>query len=161
MLESERGRYEGLNAEATQLWVKWLKLYQTEFQTFAYNVRLGKGLDPGPNASEAMRAQWQAVTSKRADVVAERPGQTWLIEIEPRVTARTVGQMVVYAHLLPQFWPVRTQLISAVVCERLGYDMGAVLRKQNFMWFKFPPAGTPSFPATFLPPATTPTQVGT
>jgi hypothetical protein len=153
MLESERGQYEGLNLDSRNLWVQWLKLYQSEFESFTYNVRLGKGLDPGPSVSDTTRAQWRALTSKRADVVAERPGQTWLIEVEPRVTARTVGQIVVYAHLLPQYWPVRTSLISAVVCQRLGYDMGSVLKRQNVMWFKFPPAGEPSLPATFQPPA--------
>jgi hypothetical protein len=143
MIEAERGVYEGLNGEATQLWVKFLKLYQTEFQTFTYNVRLGKGLDPGPSASDTTRVQWQALTSKRADVVAERPGQTWLIEVEPRITARTVGQIVTYRHLIPQYWPVRESLIS---------DMGHVLRKQNVLWFKFPVAGEPSLPGVFPPP---------
>lgn len=153
MTEAERGNYEGLNADATRLWIRWLKLYQTEFESFNYNVRIGKGLDPGPSVSDATRAQWRALTSKRVDCVAERPGQTWMIEVDPRVTARTVGQVVVYSHLLPQFWPVRTNLILAIICERLGYDMGLVLRKSNVMWFKFSPGGVPSLPAMFQPPA--------
>jgi len=156
MLESDKPWYEGMNDEAASLWRKFLRLYQTDFESFSYNVRIGQGLDPGPSASDATRAQWKALTSKRADVVATRAGQTWAIEVEPRVTARTVGQVVTYRHLLPDHWPVLGTLVSAIVCERCGYDMGQVLIKQNILWFKFPPAGAPSLPGTFLPSAGVP-----
>src|ERR1700758_799986 len=112
--EHLKTRFDGLNDQAAELWVRWLKLYEDQFASFNYNVRVGRGLDPGPSATPAMREQWRAVTTKRIDVVGERAGQTWVIEIEPRPGLRTLGQIQGYLHLLPQYYPAQPVLIGAL-----------------------------------------------
>lgn len=153
MLESDfpSNHYDGLNSIAIDLWKQWLRLYQDKFETFEYNVRVGQGLDPGPNATDEMRAMWKAVTTKRIDVVANRQDQTWVIEIEPRPGARTLGQLVLYTDLLPKFYPVRPMLMSALVAQYVGFDMFASFHGQGHMIFKFQPGYKPSLPPQFLP----------
>lgn len=149
--EAARPSYEGLNAEAAGLWRKFLGLYQDQFQSFTYNVRVGRGLDPGPSVSEEIRRMWYAVTSKRIDVVAERLNQTWVLEVEPRPGLRTYGQIHAYLQMLPQYRPTAPQLIGGVICERLGYDMGGLFLRQNIAYFVFPPVGKPRLPSWFMP----------
>ena len=103
--EINKASYPGLIPQAADLWRKFLALYADKFQTFEYNVRVGQGLDPGPGQSDAMRAMWKAVTTKRIDVVANRENQTWVIEIEERPGMRTLGQLVGYMGCSPNTTP--------------------------------------------------------
>jgi hypothetical protein len=152
--EAARASHEGLNQEAAALWRKFLVLYQHQFTSFTYNVRVGRGLDPGPSVSEAMSQLWYMVTSKRIDVVAERLGQTWVIEIEPRPGLRPYGQIHAYIQLLPKYRPAAPQVIGAVICERLGYDMDGLFLAQNIAYFVFPPTGRLRWPSWFPPSET-------
>src|SRR5947209_17340792 len=102
MRELDMPSYPGLNAQAAALWRKWLELYEPMFYSFTYNTRVGQGLDPGPSATPELREIWRQVTTKRIDVVAYRPGETWIIEVEPRPGMRTLGQLVGYVHLAPK-----------------------------------------------------------
>jgi hypothetical protein len=148
--------YEGLNTEAAALWRKWLKLYEGQFDSFTYNVRVGRGLDPGPSVSEEIRRMWYMVTSKRIDVVSEKLGQTWIIEVEPRPGMRTYGQIHGYLQLLPKYRAVAPVLIGAVICERMGYDMAELFKAQSIPYFVFPPTGEPKLPPLFPPTFATP-----
>ena len=149
--EDQKARYEGLNDQAAALWRQWLKLYQEQFAGFTYNVRVGRGLDPGPNASEEIRKMWHAVTTKRIDVVAHRLDQTWVIEIEPRPGLRTLGQVVGYVHLLPQYHPTRQVIVPALIAGSMGFDMSQVFRAHNISYFVFPSSGPPRLPPLFPP----------
>ncbi len=153
MLESDfpSNHFAGLNDIAIALWKQWLLLYQNQFESFEYNVRVGQGLDPGPNATDQMRAMWKAVTTKRIDVVANRQDQTWVIEIEPRPGARTLGQLVLYMDLLPKYYPARPVVIGALVAQYVGFDMFASFKGQGHYIFKFQPGYKPSLPPQFLP----------
>jgi hypothetical protein len=153
VLESDypANHYDGLNAQAIALWQQFLRLYQDQFDSFSYNVRVGQGLDPGPGASEAMRKMWYSVTTKRIDVVATRQNQTWVIEIEPRPGMRTLGQLVGYMSLLPKYQTTRPVIIAALVCQYLGFDMFGIFHGLNHLIFKFQPGQKPNLPPQFLP----------
>ena len=154
--EKNKPWYAGLNEQSIVLWRKFLELYEDRYDSFEYNVRVGRGIDPGPGVSKEMRDMWYAVTTKRLDVVANREDQTWVIEIEERPGARTFGQVLLYLHLLPQYYPVRKKLIGGLVCARLGFDMTAAFRANEVLYFQFPPGGYPKLPPTFLPSTLSP-----
>ena len=160
--EWQKPSYDGLNQQATELWREWLKLYEEQFQDFAYNVRVGRGLDPGPRVSDTMREMWRMVTTKRIDVVGTRLDQTWVIEIEPRPGLRTYGQIHAYLQLLPKYQPCQLTLIGAVISNTMGYDMSQLFRAQGIHYFVFPASGPPrlppEFPPTFAPAASSPTS---
>lgn len=156
--EDKKRSYPGLNDLSADLWRKFLELYQDRFESFEYNVRVGRGIDPGPSVTPEMREMWRAVTTKRIDVVAVRENQTWVIEVEDRPGARTFGQVALYLYLLPQYHPVREILIGAVISQRMGFDMSRAFRSQQVLYFVFPPSGPPSLPPQFLPSVQIPPQ---
>lgn len=92
--ELDRPTYPGLNPSATALWRIWLKYYETSFESFQYNVRVGQGIHPLASLTDAEKDLWKKLTQKRVDVVAERVNQTWILEIQERADLRTLGQLV-------------------------------------------------------------------
>lgn len=150
--EAERYKYPGLNSQSTALWRKFLKYYQTSFESFEYNVRVGQGIRAPAYFTEAEKEQWKALTQKRVDVVAERSNQTWIFEIQERADLRTLGQLLGYRHLVAAYHGTREKIMLGMICARLGYDMGIALRQNGVLIFYIPPTKNPFFPPTFMPP---------
>ncbi len=150
--EVDRPTYPGLNFVSTQLWREWLLIYESAFQRFEYNVRIGQGLRAPAGATEAEAKMWKYLTQKRIDVVAFRPGQTWIIEIEERPGARTYGQLNLYFLMADEYLAVQGKKINALICRRLGYDMFKAFRASDAIIFKFAPGYPPALPPSFPPP---------
>lgn len=148
--------YPGLITSAEDLWRKFLTYYESEFFLYDYNVRVGQGIVAPAYLTDDEKALWKKLTQKRIDVVAERLGQTWIFEIAERPGLREVGQLIGYAHLAQSYLQLKGQIVLAVICARLGHDMAGIFRAQNVLVFLFPPAGAPSFPPSFIPPAPSP-----
>src|SRR5579885_2410272 len=85
-----RSSYPGLNPQSTDLWRQWLKYYETSFDSFQYNVRVGQGITPPAYLSDQEKELWKKLTQKRVDVIAHRANQTWIIEIQERADLRTL-----------------------------------------------------------------------
>ncbi len=149
--EINRTSYPGLNPQSTALWRLWLKYYETSFEVFEYNVRVGQGITPLASLSDQEKELWKKLTQKRVDVLAHRANQTWIIEIQERADLRTLGQLVGYRHLVPAYTAVREVLMLGMVCARLGHDMALALKQNGVLVFFFPPGKPPSFPPTFPP----------
>lgn len=150
-LEVDRYKYPGLNDSSTALWREWLKYYETSFESFEYNVRVGQGIQAPAHFTEEEAAQWKALTQKRVDVVAERVNQTWVIEIQERADLRSLGQLLGYKHLVNAYRDTRPVMMLGMICARLGHDMALSLRQNGVLVFFFPPGKAPSFPPTFPP----------
>lgn len=153
--ELDRASYPGLNTSSVDLWRKWLKYYQDTFSSFAYNVHVGQGIQAPAYLTPDEAALWKQLTQKRIDVVAERMGETWIIEIVERPGLAAVGQLIGYEHLGRVYLNTQENVRTALICARLGHDMAAIFKAQNVLVFLFPPAGQPSFPPAFLPTGVT------
>jgi len=149
--ELDRSSYPGLNPQAVGLWRLFLKYYETSFERFLYNVRVGQGITPLASLTDAEKAQWKALTQKRVDVVAERANQTWILEIQERADLRTLGQLMGYKHLVPAYTDTREVVMLGMITARLGHDMALTMKSNGILVFYFPAGKPPSFPPTFLP----------
>ncbi len=171
--ESKRASYPDMREASVALWRQWLELYQDRFDAFYYNVRVGAGTRPRDDTRGDMRRDWWATTSLRIDVVAQRSGETWCIEVAERPTTKMLGSLQLYAHLLPQYQgpnppkldvirdrcaedfliptPIQARVVAALICRFLGADMRAVVEQAGILVFQFPGAGYPKLPPQFLP----------
>lgn len=150
-LEKDRPSYEGLNDSATDLWRKWLALYEDKFNSYQYNVRVGQGIAPAAWMNDDEKAQWKSLTQKRIDVVAERPGETWIIEIAERPGLREFGQVTAYQHFAKLHLKVQPLVRGAIISRFMGYDMGNTLIAHGVMFFVFPISKPPRVPPSFMP----------
>jgi hypothetical protein len=153
--ELNRVSYPGLNSSSVDLWRKFLRYYEDAFESYAYNVHVGEGIQAPAYLTDAEKALWKQLTQKRIDVVAERFRETWIIEIVERPGLAAVGQLMGYVHLGQKYLQTRETVRAGLICARLGHDMAEIFRAQAVPVFLFPPAGQPSFPPSFLPTGVT------
>ena len=95
-LESERLKYPGLLPDEVLVLRAWLALHQSEYDRFDYNMRIGQGIDPGPNYSDEVRRQAILNTQLRIDAVGWKGTQPTIIEVKRRTTPSNVGQILTY-----------------------------------------------------------------
>jgi hypothetical protein len=98
-LQAERLKYPGLLPDEIIVFRAWLKLHESEFDSFDYNVRIGQGQDPGPTFSDEVRRAAILNSQLRIDAVARKGGTVSLIEVKRRAAPANIGQLVVYQHV--------------------------------------------------------------
>ena len=102
----------------TNIWQAYLTQHPTQFQSLEYNVRVGKGFDPGasfePNARRAAIMNSQL----RIDVVGFDGSTWWLIEVKVRAGAGAVGQLLQYRTLFRKAYPDKIPLSLMMVTDR-------------------------------------------
>ena len=162
-----------MNKPSPPLWLRFPELYQDRPEALHHNVRVGAGLRPAGDATLEMRRNWWATTALRTDAVGERENQTWCLEEEERPGAVILGNLQLYAHLLPFYQgqnaqgrgiimarhaedfalptDIQESVTPALVYRLLGADMAAVVQQAGIYAFVFPGAGLPKLPPQFLP----------
>lgn len=117
-LERARAKYPALGPPEILVWREYLRLHEHEFaplpqfwldyrqtaggpppqvgDVFDYNVRIGKGQDPGRGFDQATRDQWIAKTQMRVDAVAFKGDVPWVFEVDRNASTPQVGQLLGY-----------------------------------------------------------------
>ena len=95
-------KYPHMAPADVEVWEQYLKFHRAEWDSFDYDVRVGKGVDPGPAFPANIRRDAMMLTQKRIDVVGYRGEETWIIEVKPRAGLGAVGQLVGYKTLYEQ-----------------------------------------------------------
>ena len=72
-LLAERRYYDGFSyAREAAVIRAWFNLYESRYEHYAFNLRLGEGIDPGSGYSVASRIGNILNTQSRVDVAASR-----------------------------------------------------------------------------------------
>jgi hypothetical protein len=116
----------------------WLIDHASEYDPISYNVRVGKGNDPGPTFDARMRAMGIKISQKRIDAVAVKNGDTTLIEVKNRFTLKDVGQIVSYRILWKQDNPLAPDPILLAVASSFDQDALTVLAAHNIQTYLQP-----------------------
>jgi len=108
-------KYPHMSPEDVEVWERYLEQHASEWSWFAYDVRVGDGIPVPPGTPENLARMWHALTQKRIDVVGERNGRIWVIEVKPRCGLSAFGQAMGYRELYRRGFGVRPG--AMVVCE--------------------------------------------
>jgi hypothetical protein len=95
---SELPSYGSLFPPEQQLLRAWLKVHESEYDRFQFNVRVGPGYDPGPNYAEEIRRHAILTSQRRMDAVAYRGQEVTIIEVKRRAGFTAIGQLMGYFH---------------------------------------------------------------
>jgi hypothetical protein len=95
-LQSDRQSFPGLMPNEVLVLKRWLKLHESEYDRFEYNVRIGPGFDPGEKHMDEIRAMSIANTQRRIDAIAWKGQQATIIEVKQRASFAAVGQLFGY-----------------------------------------------------------------
>lgn len=133
LLQAERLSYPGLLPREVLILQAWLKLHESEYDRFDYNVRVGQGTDPGPTYEPGIRKMAIDNTKKRIDAVAYKGNQATLIEVKDRAQLSAVGQLVGYSHLYPMDHTDEPVPLLLLVTNRVIADLPLICGRSNIM----------------------------
>jgi hypothetical protein len=112
--------YPGLRLPERLVLAAWQRIHWKDFTSFEYNVRLGRGHDPGPNYSPAIRQMAVQNAQKKIDVVAQGPNRATLIEVKERAVPGAIGQLLTYSHLWELEHPGAPTPLLKIIASRVS-----------------------------------------
>lgn len=98
--------YPGMIPAESRVLRQFIRAHGARFDEFRFNVRIGEGVDPGPNIEIGLRRAWQQITKARPDTVAyKHPHDATLIEVKEAFTNEAVWQLLAYRDLYMAAFP--------------------------------------------------------
>lgn len=135
-MQADRLTYPAMLVDEIVVWKAWLKLHETEFTDYQYNVRIGRGHDAGPQYSDAVREMWKLNTQLRLDALAYSGATPTIFEVKRRATPASIGQILTYKVIWdeehPQGPPAAMVLVAntfqpnimpAVLAHKIRFDI--------------------------------------
>lgn len=128
-LQAQRLNFPGLLPREVLLLREWLKLHESEYDRFDYNMRIGAGVDPGPGWPQEIRQMAVANSQLRLDAVGWQGVQPTIIEVKDRAGASACGQLVTYeaVWLKDQLSPLPPKLL--LITNRVQQNILPLLEK--------------------------------
>lgn len=127
-LQAERLKFPGMLPREIVVLKSWLSIHEGEYDRFDYNLRLGKGDDPGNTFPDNIRKMAVENTQKRVDAVAWKGTLPTIIEVKDRATASAIGQLVTYRALWLQTFPSGPSPKMLLVANKIAPDIVIVLQ---------------------------------
>lgn len=152
-LEADLLSYPGMQVDETVVWRAWAALYQTEYDRFEHNIRLGPGNDPGPaylpavRQAEILNSQmridsvgWQEIDNAMLPAVVNSPQDVYdvfpsalatIFEVKRRATLQAVGEILGYYSAWVEEWPNNPQPKMVIVCTEYASTILPATRAMN------------------------------
>ncbi len=127
--QAQRRNYPGLYPPEVPILRRWLEIHEAEYDRFEYNVRVGKGSDPGPTQPEEIRRMAIMNSQLRIDLIAWKGTQATLVEVKRRAKGAALGQILAYADLWQASNPGLPAPKLVVVTDSPQPDMPGVLQR--------------------------------
>lgn len=93
---AERERFPAMLPDEILVFKAWLAIHEREYDSFDFNVRIGKGEDPGPTFADNIRKMAVEITQLRVDALGVAGGVPTLFEVKRRAGPANVGQLLTY-----------------------------------------------------------------
>lgn len=126
-LQAERLSYPGMLLREIIIWRNWLRANEPRFERYDYNLRVGKGVDPGAGFPEEIRRDGILNSQRRIDAIGFRAGRATLIEVEENPGLSAVGQLLGYKVLWQQDNPAELPPELLMVAARASDDAKLVI----------------------------------
>jgi hypothetical protein len=130
-LQADRLRFPGMLPREIIIFRNWLRMYESNWDRFDYNCRIGAGHDPGASWPDYIRKQAIANTQLRLDACAWKGDAPTLIEVKDRAGASAVGQLLTYEAVWLEDYPNGPPPALILVTNRLQNNILPLVRKGN------------------------------
>lgn len=120
---SWRGKPPHMLQPDIPIWYRFLEEWAPHFINLYYDCLLG-GPEIDPDIEESnMDYMWRALTSKRADAIAELQDEVWLIEVSAYPGMRALGQLLTYHTLWMQDPKIDKPVKMLLVADQIDPDV--------------------------------------
>lgn len=118
-----RGKPPHMLAPDIPVWYRFLKEWDSHFTALYYDCLLGGPVVTEEEGKDTMARMWRALTSKRADAIAELEDEVWLIEVSAYPGMRALGQLLTYHTLWMQDPQIDKPVVMVLVADQIDPDV--------------------------------------
>lgn len=122
---AKTGYYPHMAKLDAAIWERFLDRYGGNFAQYAYDLALGGYLLDPDLGTPAERLGWRYSTALKVDVTAQRPGETWLIEVRPNARTSAIGAALCYSIMAEadEFspWPLFPMVVTDSTTDDISY----------------------------------------
>jgi len=118
-----RGKPPHMLAPDIPVWYRFLKEWAGHFNSLYYDCLLGGPAMAREESTDPMKRMWRALTSKRADAIAELENEVWLIEVSAYPGMRALGQLLTYHTLWVEDPKIDKPVIMVLVADQIDPDV--------------------------------------
>lgn len=115
------------------IWQRFQARFKDDFKSFYFNVRVGEPMRPITELTPEIAKMAEDLTRRRIDVVGEKAGLWWLIEIRPSAGPGAFGQVMMYQTLWNLDPPDERPSIPVLVTDRTDYNVVATAQAQGIL----------------------------
>lgn len=124
--QCDRGKYPGLMPRECVILAAWLREHEPEYDRFEYNVRVGRGVDPGASWPDHLRQMAMLNSQMRIDAVGWQADTPTLIEVKDQAGPTAMGQLLAYEALWRVERPGAPTPALLLVTDHLQPNMATV-----------------------------------
>lgn len=121
-----------------EVWEAHLAAHPDDYQYIDYDVRVGRGRDPGPDYTDAIRSHALDLSKRRIDAVGHAVDHIAIIEITTRAGLKALGQMAAYPVLYALTFKPTLPLRQVLVCAELGTDAEPAFMQSTITVYQYP-----------------------
>lgn len=120
---TKRAKYPHMGKDDAKVWERFIDRFPKQFDSVAYDVRVGAGTPPPPDRPANYRKMQLDLSRKRIDVVALSPRSTTIIEVKEYAALSAIGQVLVYGYLYKRDSRTRQRIKLMIVCQQYDPDI--------------------------------------
>ena len=94
--QAERSKFPGMRPREAAVMRRWLGEFESAYDNFEYNVRIGPSRDVGPSFPRYVRKTAMMSSQLRLDAIAWNGQQATLVELKQKAWALGVQQLALY-----------------------------------------------------------------
>lgn len=114
-----------------------------DFDSVAFNVKLGPGIDLGPGYEPWVYKMAKSNSQARADMIGYRGNYATIVEFKGNITPAALGQVLSYWHLLTADNPQLLQVYKVVAGVTVQHGLTAIFDRYGVSVETFPGAVPP------------------
>lgn len=123
--------YPHMGSEDAQIWTRFIEKYPDYFNSCAYDVAVGNGASFDTTVNAATGGNVSRLYQRRIDVVAVTDNAMYIIEVKPRASTSSLGQVKNYAKLFVRDYEPQLIVVPLIVTDQLLPDMEVLAKDEK------------------------------
>ena len=115
-------RFPHILPQDAKVWTKFLHGNPDFCDYYDYDIRVGKGIDPGNIVEEKFRRMSIHLSQRRIDIVGYRNDCIFIIELTQKAGIKALGQLSAYPNLYKDTFKPTLKLKPLLICSGFKAD---------------------------------------
>lgn len=125
----KRSYYPHMKPADIAIWERFITINPGAYETVQYDVLVGSGPGFDTTVNPESGGNVEALYKRKIDVVAEKAGQLYIIEVKPRAGTSAIGQLLGYLELYKRDVKPASEPKAILLTDTLLPDMTMLAEK--------------------------------